>query len=280
MSIKRFRRILRMHQRRLEGRLRRRLFGDHVAAAIIRSGSGVYAIDIEDDAVRRKAQAYKSPVEDEIHRVAQFVDQDSDVLVVGAHIGTVAIPVSRLCRKLWAIEANPRTFELLMLNLKLNDATNVHALNIMAGERDEEAGFVLNRTNSGGSKRMPKVKASMYFADHPDIVTLKTRALDEVLPDIDFALVFMDIEGSEYFALKGMQKILGRARTLFVEFLPHHLRNVSGVSPEEFVTLIAPHFSRLFIPSKNQTVARSAFKETLRRMYDHDEADAGLVFTR
>jgi hypothetical protein len=77
-----------------------------------------------------------------------------------------------------------------------------------------------------------------------------------------------------------MQKILGRARTLFVEFLPHHLRNVSGVSPEEFVTLIAPHFSRLFIPSKNQTVARSAFKETLRRMYDHDEADAGLVFTR
>jgi len=280
MSIKKFRRTLRMHQRRLEGRLRRRLFGDHVAAAIIRSGGGVYAIDVEDDTVRRKAQGHQSPVEDEIHRVAQFVDRDSDVLVVGAHIGTVAIPVSKLCRKLWAIEANPRTFELLTLNLKLNDATNVHALNIMAGDRDEEAKFVLNRTNSGGSKRMPKVKASMYFADHPEIVTLKTQPLDTVLAGIDFSLVFMDIEGSEYFALKGMQNILRRANTLFVEFLPHHLRNVSGVSPEEFVAPIEPHFSRLFIPSKNQHVARPAFKDVLRRMYDHDEADAGLVFTR
>ena len=152
--------------------------------------------------------------------------------------------------------------------------------NIMAGDCDEETDFVLNRTNSGGSKRMPKVKASMYFADHPDIVTLRAQALDAALPGIDFALVFMDIEGSEYFALKGMQKILSRAQTLFVEFLPHHLRNVSGVSPEEFVTPIEPHFSRLFIPSKNQNVTRPAFKETLRRMYDRDEADAGLVFTR
>jgi hypothetical protein len=36
----------------------------------------------------------------------------------------------------------------------------------------------------------------------------------------------------------------------------------------------------LFIPSKNQNVARSDFKSALRRMYDNDEADAGLVFTR
>ncbi len=280
MSIKKIRRTLRMHQRRLQGQLRRRLVGDHVAAAIIRSGGSVYAIDIEDDTVRRKAKPHTSSVEAEIERVAQFIDRDANVLVVGAHIGTVAIPVAKLCRELWAIEANPRTFELLTFNLKLNDAKNVHALNLMAGDRDEETEFVLNRTNSGGSKRMPKIKASMYFADHPDIVTLKTRPLDAVLKGIEFSLVFMDIEGSEYFALRGMPGILGRAKTLFVEFLPHHLRNVGGVSPEAFVAEIEPHFTRLFIPSKNETVARPEFASALRRMFDNDEADAGLVFTR
>lgn len=202
------------------------------------------------------------------------------MLVVGANIGTVAIPVAKMCRELWAIEANPHTFELLKLNLKLNDAMNVHALNIMAGEREEETDFILNRTNSGGSKRMPKRMSFVYRYDHPQIVTLKTEALDAVLGEIGFSLVFMDIEGSEYFALRGMQKILSRASTLFVEFLPRHLRDVSGVSPEEFVAAIEPHFDSLFIPSKDLKVSRPEFKHALRRMYDNNEADAGLVFQR
>ncbi len=274
---KRLRRSLRMYQRYLQGRLRRRLFGEHIAAAIMRSGTGIYAIDIEDDIVRPRAHGHKSVVEEEIRRVAQFIDRDANVLVVGANIGTVAIPVARMCRDLWAVEANPRTFELLKFNIKLNDATNVHALNIMVGEREEETDFILNRTNSGGSKRMPKKMSFAYRYDRPQIVRLKTQALDVVLGEIGFSLVFMDIEGSEYFALRGMQNILSRASTLFVEFMPHHLRDVSGVSPEEFVAAIEPHFDSLFIPSKNLTVARPEFKSALRRMYDNDEADAGLV---
>ena len=269
-----------MHQRLLQGRLRRHLFGDHVAGALIRSGERVYAIDLEDDIVRRRADGYRSPVEEEIRRVAEFVTCDDNVLVVGAHIGTVAIPVAKLCRALWAIEANPRTFQLLTYNLKLNDAGNVHALNLVAGDREEEIDFVLNRMNSGGSKRMPRIKARMYFADHPDVIRLKTCPLDAALDGIDFALVFMDIEGSEYFALRGMQRILGGAKALFVEFLPHHLRNVSGISPEEFLAPIEPHFERLYVPSKDLTVARPEFRHMLRQMYDADEADAGLVFTR
>jgi FkbM family methyltransferase len=246
----------------------------------MRSGGGIYAIDIEDDVVRPRAGGHKSLVEEEIRRVAPFIDRDANVLVVGANIGTVAIPIARQCRELWAIEANPRTFELLNFNIKLNDAHNVHALNIMAGEREEETEFILNRTNSGGSKRMPKRMSFAYRYDRPQIVRLKTQALDVALGKIEFSLVFMDIEGSEYFALKGMQNILSRANTLFVEFMPHHLRDVSGVSPEEFVEAIEPHFDSLFIPSKNLTVGRPEFKHALRRMYDNGEADAGLVFRR
>ncbi|MGH7427267.1 MAG: hypothetical protein ACREJ4_02740, partial [Candidatus Methylomirabilaceae bacterium] len=63
----------------------------------------------------------------------------------------------------------------------------------------------------------------------------------------------MDIEGSEYFALQGMQKILAHARVLVVEFLPHHLKNVSGVTVEQFLSVIPPHFRTLTIPSKGLT---------------------------
>jgi FkbM family methyltransferase len=256
------------------------MFGSHVAAAIMRDGDTIYAIDIEDQAVRPTPQPYKPPVAEEIDRVSRFLDPNAEVLIVGAHIGTVAIPVSRLCRELWAIEANPHTFELLQFNLKLNDAKNIHALNVVAGERKEEIDFILNRANSGGSKRMPKIRAPIYFYDHPAVIRLKTQALDDILPRIAFSVVFMDIEGSEYSALKGMQRILSEAKALFVEFLPHHLRDVSGVAPEEFVGLIEPHFSALFVPSKNRRVGRPEFKSVLREMYDKNEGDPGLVFTR
>src|SRR5690348_3644671 len=245
MTLKQIRRRYRMYQRQREGRLRRRLFGTHVAGALMRAGEFVYAIDIEDQAVRPSARRYEPPVGEEIARVAERIGKSDDVLVVGAHIGTVAIPVSRLCRALWAIEANPRTFALLEINLRLNDAKNIHAVNVVAGDKAEEFEFVLSRTNSGGSKRMPRLRAPIYFYDDPEIVKLKARPLDDLFPDHRFSLVFMDIEGSEYVAIKGMQRILAGAQALFLEFLPHHLRDVSGVTPEEFAGAIEPHFGEL-----------------------------------
>src|SRR5277367_6260859 len=114
---KRLRRTLRLYQRYLQGRLRRYLFGEHVVAAIMRSGAGIYAIDVEDDIVRPRTRGHQSVVDEEIRRVAPFIDRDASVLVVGANIGTVAIPVAKMCRDLWAIEANPHTFELLKSNI-------------------------------------------------------------------------------------------------------------------------------------------------------------------
>lgn len=120
------------------------MFGDHITAAIMRDGDFVYAIDIEDQTVRRARERFKPHVGEEIDRISQLIDRDAKLLVVGAHIGMVAIPVSRLCRELWAIEANPRTFELLQYNIKLNDGRNVHALNIVASDREEDVDFVMN----------------------------------------------------------------------------------------------------------------------------------------
>jgi hypothetical protein len=90
----------------------------------------------------------------------------------------------------------------------------------------------------------------------------------------------MDIEGSEYFALRGMQKILAKARALIVEFIPHHLTNVAGVTPDQFAATVTPHFGRLFIPSLQQTVDRNDIAAALRTMYDAGRADAGIIFTK
>ena len=251
-----------------------------LTAIVTASPQGKFAVGIEDEFIGRSLRQTGTNGLHEIERAAAHFGRDDEVLVVGTHVGTIAIPLAARCRHITLIEANPWTFKLLQCNLILNDVHNATALHMAASDKKEMLKFVMNTHNSGGSKRLPLVREHMYFYDNPAVVEVPAEPLDDRFADREFALIFMDIEGSEYFALKGMQKILGKAGTLIVEFLPHLLTNVAGVSPEQLVAEIAPHFNKLFIPSRNQSVGREEFGSVLRAMFDADEADQGIVFTK
>lgn len=77
-----------------------------------------------------------------------------------------------------------------------------------------------------------------------------------------------------------MPSILNGARDLFVEFIPHHLKNVSCVTVPEFVSTIYPYFSQLFIPSKHLHVEKAGFSAALQAMYDAGQSDDGLHFSK
>jgi len=200
--------------------------------------------------------------------------------VVGAHVGTIAVPLAKHCDHLIAVEANPWTYRLLKANIALNDVTNITTLNLAASDKEETIKFVMNTANSGGSKRLPRVHENMYFYDSPQIIDIEAHSLDEIIGSQEFALVFMDIEGSEYFALKGMKRILQSTPVLILEFIPHLLRNVAGVEPEEFAELLMPYFNELHVLSLNERVKKAEFSTTLRRMYDCDHSDMGLIFKK
>ena len=261
-------------------RLRRRILGASTQALLVESRNGLFLVDVEDLYVGRHLSAQGEYGSAEIERLKQHVDMEADVLIVGAHVGSVAIPISHYCRSVTAIEANPRTCRLLRLNVLANERSNVGVINIAASDKKENLQFVMSRVNSGGSKRMPLTREYMYFYDSPEIATVRADRLDDLLKGTRFNAVFMDIEGSEYFALRGMQKILDAARVLFMEFVPHHLKNVSGASVDQLLELIKPHFSTLFVPSKNSTVSKDQFGDVLQEMYDRQQSDDSIVFTK
>ncbi len=254
--------------------------GAHVTALLVESENGVFAVDPEDFVVGRRLRRKGKYGADEISRLKKFVSPQSRVLVVGAHIGSVAIPLARVCKEVIAIEANPLTFGLLEKNLALNKVENCQTIQIAASSKEEEIEFLLSRANSGGSKRVPLITEYMYYYDNPESVMVKAKKLDDVLEDKKFDLVIMDIEGSEYFALQGMPDVLAHVDTLAVEFLPHHLRNVGGIGVEEFLAVIPEHLSMLFIPSKDTTLERKDFQAYLTDMYQKDEGDDGIIFQR
>lgn len=257
------------------------MLGPHVWALIIKSENGLFAVDPEDHGVGRKLRIYGRYGCDELKRLKSYITLDSRVLIVGAHIGTLAIPISKLCKEVFAIEANPITYNLLTLNITLNSAFNCRAINVAASDKSENINFLLSRVNSGGSKRVPKIHNLIYYYDNPEKISIKAVSLDQYLKDQNiFDIIVMDIEGSEWYALRGMQNILSKCKLLVIEFLPHHLKNVSGVTVEQFLSLIAPHFSKLTIPSKQIILDSSDFVRFLNEMYDLDQGDDGIIFEK
>jgi FkbM family methyltransferase len=258
---------------------KRLILGRNVEALLIDTDQGLFLIEPEDVGVGGLLIKRGSYGEDEIERISSITSRTSRVLFVGAHIGALAIPISKKVKQVTAIEANPLTFRLLSRNILLNRCENIYAIQIAASDKKGDLEYVVSRANSGGSKRMPLIRAYKYFYDHPSVVKVEADMLDNVVSG-EYDVIVMDIEGSEYFALKGMERILSQAAYLIVEFVPHHLRNVSNVSVREFLQPIMPHFSELTIPSRNLMIDKSQFVSALESMYEANEEDDGIIFSK
>lgn len=273
-------RRLRFLAHALRNRFAKRLNGPFVTGFLVETESGTFAVDPADDAVGRTLRVTGDYGCHELEALRTRINDGERVLVVGAHIGTIAIPLSRWAAEVVAIEANPRTFRLLEMNVGLNQATNCRIIHSAASDSDEPLRFLASRSNTGGSKRVPKIAASKYYYDSPDEITVPACRLDDRLENHDFALIVMDVEGGEYAALRGMPQILSRARTLAIEYLPHHLRNVSGVSVAEFLSVIAPHFTRLTVPTRGRVLEPSEWTDYLTQMYEAGQGDPAILFEK
>jgi FkbM family methyltransferase len=264
--------------RKIKSKRLRKKLGHNIKAIITKSENGLFAVEPEDLEVGQKLRSGGFGI-NEVKRLKKFINSNSKVLIVGTHIGSLAIPLSKHCKEITAIEANPNTFELLEINLHLNDAKNITPHNIFANDTPEKVEFLLNTVNSGGSKRKPKKSSFLYDFDNPEIIELESHKLDDYLPEHDYDLVLLDIEGSEYFAMKGMEDILANCKTLVVEFLPHHLKNVADIDVETFLSVLPGHFTKFNLPDNQQEHNISEVKTVLQNMYDANIGEDGIIFT-
>ena len=271
---------LRLAAQRLLARITRQVVGRHTWALVVQTPEGRFAVDPEDQGVGRQLRLHGAYNAVELTRLRQLIQPDDRLLVVGAHVGALTIPLARGCRSVLALEPNPDSFSLLQMNLWLNGTFNCRALPLAANDRAGALRFLLNRTNSGGSKRAPLVDDGRYRHDRPREVSVHAVRLDDELPGECADVVLMDIEGSELFALRGMPQLLASCRCLVVEFLPHHLQQVAGTTPGELLSAIPAQLRWLWIPSTDQHMPRDQAQATLEAMMLRGQGDDGLVFSR
>lgn len=226
--------------------LRNKLLGPYAKGVVYDTKNGLILAPIDDFMVGKKLGFKGEYNIAEVNAITEFVKPTDSLYIVGVHWGTLLIPLSKRCKKIIGYEANPKTFYFLEKNLLVNKIDNVFLFNNAAGDANKKMSFYTSTINSGGSKIKPKIDKYIYKYDNPETIEVDMVAIDEhvqeqKLPKADG--IIMDIEGAEYFALKGMSNLLKASRFLYIEYVPHHLENVSGTSNEEFFNLILPHYN-------------------------------------
>ena len=129
------------------------------------------------------------------------------VLDIGANIGFFSVHLSRLVGPeglVLAIEPQQENFRLLEANIRINELKNVSSYKVAVGETEGTASLYLSDWNGG----MHRLYESVCCTTAMESVPVTT--VDLIVPDGKIDLIKIDIEGYEFYALKGAQKCLLR----------------------------------------------------------------------
>ena len=261
-------------------RIRAGICGRHVTAVLTDTENGFFLAPIEDLTVGKKL-AFEGAYEVELVRnIVSSLQNEKTVLFVGANLGTLAIPIAKHAERVCAIEASPSIFKYLVWNVYINDASNIETYNFAAGDRTGEVEFIQSRHNTGGSKILTNaslLRNRNYIYDNPDLIKVPMKSLDLEFPDTTFETIVMDIEGAEYMALGGMPNLLSRCSNLFIEMVPHHLKNVANVTNEQFLSRIqGGRFDEVLVVGQNDRAYSSGEALSLLERIDTKVMDGGV----
>jgi len=183
---------------------------------------------------------------------------------VGANIGYFTVFMSKWSKKqgkVYAIEPNALNFDILSKNVKLNNCSNVELFNIAVGESSGVLPLFLSEYNQGMHRLYP---SELCTKKTEEIVV---RRLDEVFQDQKIDLIKIDIEGFEYFALKGALEILQRNLSIKIisEYCPATCLE-AGAKPSNLLFFLEKMGFHVFDTKANEISYLELYKDA--RIYE------------
>ena len=178
----------------------------------------VYEIRNPRDVIEKTLLEGRAWSPDIVRLLAARMRPNAHFVNVGAHIGTVCIPLAKVAAHVTAFEPFPKTFDHLRRNVELNALTNVSLHNAALGDKHERVFFLSDsseriKENSGGMHvltaddvRSGARSAALARADDTGVPCVTLDSMD--LPPIDAMLV--DVEGMEDKLLAGARMTLQR----------------------------------------------------------------------
>lgn len=177
------------------------------------------------------------------HAIAQFITPEVRFLDVGANLGWFSLFVASQApqAQVYSFEPDRRIFDLLTVNIALNGfGERVHAHHMAVSDSDGELIITdLGFADNYGARFTHSDRALLeewVSSDQVEWGMVQAVAIDSLLPDLDFDLVKIDIEGFEPLAVRGMTQMLERCKPVIAcEFAPTNMEVFGKVDPQDFL---------------------------------------------
>lgn len=141
----------------------------------------------------------------------RLITQDDVILDAGANIGFHTVQFARLGKKVYAYEPQPLIFNILSANLLMNGATDI-VEQYRLGLGDTHCKIKMQPLNMFDQKNGCHNFGGRGLTPDDD----GEEEVEVVIFDKDVDVIKIDIQGSEIYALKGMEKMIDRCSPWFM----------------------------------------------------------------
>jgi len=244
-------------------------------------GSKMYVNPKETDSMMRQTlQTYALSLswEEDTTKLFEKVVKRGDVIVdMGANVGYFTLLSARLTGKdgkVFCFEPNPKNFEYLAKNIKLNNYTNViaeqKAVSNVSGRIKlfncpyDTGHHTINQAEGIESYRLGR-------GGNVSSMDIDAVTLDEYMVEKSDRVDVMkiDVEGAEALAFEGAKNILAKNRNvkIFLEYFPLLIEKM-GNSPEKFIKELLAEFNVFVI---GHDYAMKKFNKNYLKLNNYEE---------
>ncbi|EDP94511.1 FkbM family methyltransferase [Kordia algicida OT-1] len=166
--------------------------------------------------------------------VMNYLDENGLFVDVGANVGHFSLLASGVSKaKTIAIEPIPNTYKKLLKNIHLNNLEDkVECLNIGLGEDKGELKF---------TKSFDVMNRVALENENVPTISVPIQKLDEVLKDKKPTFLKIDVEGFEYFVLKGADETLQKKSLKYILLEFNNSGDKFGITDEKVFNLITSY---------------------------------------
>jgi FkbM family methyltransferase len=183
----------------------------------------------------------------EIFHLTRLLTRGSVILDVGANLGYYSVVLAKALAGdcvVYAFEPVGATFNRLVKHIALNGLEGVVRPLALAVSSSAGSGRMVSPPDNSGAAHL----VGSDGLDETQVTTIDAFCAAHALTNVQ--LIKLDVEGSEYAALRGARQLLRECRpTLMVEVHPCTLKR-SGVSADDLLALVRSYGYALYVPRR------------------------------